>query len=160
MGAEYSIATVTRADGLARESRTTFAGRTPTTGSTEPEDHLPLVRELGAQPSRLRTVRSTLAPVRVSRSSIHIEAPRETVWSVVTEPAYVKQWQYGSDLQTDWSVGSQIRFVSEWEGQTFEQWGTVVHVDAPNRLAYSLFAPRPDLEDKPENLFHDDLHPR
>ena len=91
--------------------------------------------------------------MRVSKSSIHIEASRETVWSVVTEPAYVKQWQYGSQLQTDWSVGSQIRFISEWQGQTFEQWGTVVHVDAPNRLAYSLFAPRPDLEDKPENYF-------
>jgi uncharacterized protein YndB with AHSA1/START domain len=92
-------------------------------------------------------------PVHVSKSSIHIEASRETVWSVVTEPIYVTQWQYGSHLQTDWSVGSQIRFISEWQGQTFEQWGTVLHVDAPNRLAYSLFAPRPDLEDKPENYF-------
>ncbi len=91
--------------------------------------------------------------MRVSRSSIRIQASRETVWSVVTEPAYVKQWQYGSDLETDWSVGSEIRFISEWEGQTFEQWGTVIHVDAPGRLAYSLFAPRPDLEDKPENYF-------
>ena len=91
--------------------------------------------------------------MRVSKSSIHIEASRGTVWSVVTEPAYVRQWQYGSQLQTDWSVGSQIRFISEWQGQTFEQWGTVVQVDAPNRLAYSLFAPRPDLEDKPENYF-------
>ena len=91
--------------------------------------------------------------MRVSKSSIHIEASRETVWSVVTEPAYVKQWQYGSDLQVVWSVGSPIRFTNEWQGQTFEQWGTVVLVDAPNRLAYSLFAPRPDLEDKPENYF-------
>ena len=31
--------------------------------------------------------------------------------------------------------------------------GTVVPVDVPNRLAYSLFAPRPDLEDKPEHYF-------
>jgi len=91
--------------------------------------------------------------VRVSRSSIRIEAPRRTVWSVVTEPAYVKQWQYGSDLQVVWTVGSPIRFTSEWQGKTLEQWGTVLLVDAPNRLAYSLFAPRPDLEDKPENYF-------
>ena len=54
--------------------------------------------------------------MRVSKSSIRIDAPRETVWSVVTEPGYVKQWQYGSDLHTDWSVGSPIRFTSEWEG--------------------------------------------
>jgi uncharacterized protein YndB with AHSA1/START domain len=91
--------------------------------------------------------------VGVSKSSIHIEASRETVWSVVTEPAYVEQWQYGSQLQTDWSVRSQVRFISEWQGQTFEQWGTVVQVDAPNRVASSLFAHRPDLEDKPENYF-------
>ena len=59
------------------------------------------------------------------------------VWPVVAEPAYGMQWQYGSNLQADWSIGSPIRFTSEWQGQTFEQWGTVVHVDSPNRLAYS-----------------------
>jgi uncharacterized protein YndB with AHSA1/START domain len=91
--------------------------------------------------------------VRVSSSSVRIEAPPEIVWSVVTEPSYVKQWQYGSDLSTDWTVGSPIRFTSEWEGQTFEQWGVVLEVEAPARLRYSLFAPRPDLEDRPENYF-------
>jgi len=33
---------------------------------------------------------------------------RESVWAVVTQPGYVKQWQYGSNLDTDWSVGSPI----------------------------------------------------
>ncbi len=70
---------------------------------------------------------------------------------MITERAYVEQWQHGSDLQTDWSAGSPIRFVSEWRGQTVEQWGTVRHVGAPIRLPYSLFAPRPDLADEPEN---------
>lgn len=75
------------------------------------------------------------------------------VWAVVTEPVHVKQWQYGSDLHTDWSVGSSIRFRAEWDGQVFEPWGTVLAVDAPHRLQYSLFAPRPGLEDRPENYF-------
>lgn len=75
------------------------------------------------------------------------------MWAVVTDPGYVKQWQYGSVLSTDWAIGSPIRFTSEWEGNTFEQWGKVLLVDAPARLRYSLFAPRPDLEDKPENYF-------
>lgn len=88
-----------------------------------------------------------------STSHVQIEAPRETVWAVVTQPGYVKQWQYGSNLDTDWSVGSPIRFRSEWDGQVFEQWGTVLQVDAPHRLQYSLFAPRPGLEDRPENYF-------
>jgi hypothetical protein len=50
-------------------------------------------------------------------------------------------------------VGSPIRFTSEWEGKTFEQWGIVLDVEFPSCLSYSLFAPRPDLEDKPENYF-------
>lgn len=91
--------------------------------------------------------------MRVSTSRVRIEAPLDTVWSIITDPTYIKQWQYGSILSTDWSVGSPIRFTSEWEGKSFEQWGTVLLVDAPAKLSYSLFAPRPDLEDKPENYF-------
>lgn len=88
-----------------------------------------------------------------STSRIWISAPRDTVWTVVTEPAHVKAWQYGSDLHTDWSPGSPIRFVSEWEGQSFEQWGRILTFDPPAGLSYTLFAPRPDLEDRPENYF-------
>lgn len=91
--------------------------------------------------------------MQITRSSVHIEAPRETVWVALTDPKYVKKWQYGSILSTDWTVGSPIRFTSEWEGQTFEQWGTVIAVVAPEELRYSLFAPRPELEDAPENYF-------
>jgi uncharacterized protein YndB with AHSA1/START domain len=91
--------------------------------------------------------------MRVSTSSIIIDAPRDVVWSAVTLPPYVRQWQYDSELLTDWIVGQPIRFRVEWEGQVFEQWGTVLEFDAPNRLRYSLFAPRPGLEDRPENYF-------
>ncbi|MDQ6840619.1 MAG: SRPBCC domain-containing protein [Actinomycetota bacterium] len=72
--------------------------------------------------------------MHVFTSKAHIEARPGTVWAVVTEPEHVKQWQYGSMLVTDWSVGSPIRFTSEWEGQTFEQWGTVLLVDPPSQL--------------------------
>jgi uncharacterized protein YndB with AHSA1/START domain len=86
-------------------------------------------------------------------SIININASIEKTWEAITKPEFVKKWQYGSDLITDWKVGSDIRFVTEWEGKTFEQWGKILEV-IPNKLAkYSLFAPRPDLEDKPENYF-------
>lgn len=88
-----------------------------------------------------------------STSRIWIDAPRDAVWAVLTEAAHVKAWQYGSNLRTDWGIGSPIRFVNEWNGQTFEQWGTVLSFDPPTRLSYTLFAPRPDLEDRPENYF-------
>lgn len=82
-----------------------------------------------------------------------LAASANRVWSVLTEPLLVSQWQYGSVLSTDWSVQSGIRFRTEWQGQVFEQWGTVLDFCPHQRLRYSLFAPRPDLEDKPENYF-------
>jgi uncharacterized protein YndB with AHSA1/START domain len=93
------------------------------------------------------------AVMRVSTSTISIAAPREVVWSAVTEPEHVRRWQYNSDLTTDWIVGHPIRFSAEWQGQNFAQWGTVLEFDAPKRLRYSLFAPRPGMEDRPENYF-------
>jgi uncharacterized protein YndB with AHSA1/START domain len=89
----------------------------------------------------------------VSRSSVTINAPREIVWTALTRPEYVRQWQYSSILATTWLVGTPIRFSAEWQGQVFEQWGTVLEIDSPTRLRYSLFAPRPGLEDRPENYF-------
>lgn len=95
----------------------------------------------------------TFLSMAVTRSSVHINATREAVWAVLTDPMYVKQWQYGSVLETSWTVGSPIRFTTEWEGQTLQQRGTVLAVDVPTEVRYSLFAPRPGLEDRPENYF-------
>jgi uncharacterized protein YndB with AHSA1/START domain len=91
--------------------------------------------------------------MRTSKSAVTINAPREVVWATVTLPEHVRRWQYNSEVTTDWIVGHPIRFSAEWQGQTFEQWGTVLEFDGPSRLRYSLFAPRPGLEDLPENYF-------
>lgn len=46
-----------------------------------------------------------------------INAPLEKVWKALTEPEIVKQYFFGTDLVTDWKVGSPIIFQGEWEGQ-------------------------------------------
>jgi Activator of Hsp90 ATPase homolog 1-like protein len=86
-------------------------------------------------------------------SSILIYSNVEKVWDVLTKPELVKKWQYGSDLITDWEIGSNIRFRTEWEGKWFEQWGKVLEILPHHLIKYSLFAPRPGLEDKEENYF-------
>lgn len=86
-------------------------------------------------------------------SKVRIHASAQKVWDVLTQPAMVKLWQYGSKLQTSWEPGTGIRFVTEWQGKTFEQWGTVIAFSPTTTLHYSLFAPRPGIEDKPENYF-------
>lgn len=86
-------------------------------------------------------------------STIHIKASPEKVWDTITKPELVKLWQYGSDLITDGKAGDDIRFKTAWEDKIFEQWGTLLEIKPNELLRYSLFAPRPGLEDKPENYF-------
>jgi len=86
-------------------------------------------------------------------SRITINATLNKVWDTLTKPELVKCWQYGSDLETNWKIGSPIRFRAEWEGKVFEQWGKVLEVRKNELIKYSLYAPRPGIKDKPENYF-------
>jgi uncharacterized protein YndB with AHSA1/START domain len=86
-------------------------------------------------------------------SRIQIKAPAAAVWNALTNPDMVKRWQYGSVLTTTWEPDAPIRFTVEWDGQRFEQWGRVIEFIPNVSLKYSLFAPRPDLTDSPENYF-------
>lgn len=86
-------------------------------------------------------------------STIIINAPSQKVWDAITKADLVKRWQYGSDLLTTWEIGSDIKFSTAWEDKIFEQWGKVLAFTPTEIVRYSLFAPRPDLEDKPENYF-------
>jgi len=88
-----------------------------------------------------------------SISKVTINAPAARVWAALTQPELVKQWQFGSLLSTDWQKGSPIVFRNEWEGTVFEQKGTVLEFELDKLARYTLFAPRPDLADSPENYF-------
>jgi len=84
---------------------------------------------------------------------VKILAPAKKVWLALTSPGLVKQWQYGSDLLTTWEVGTSIVFRNEWNGRVFEQKGTVLEFSPESRLKYTLFVPRPDLQEIPEHYF-------
>ena len=91
--------------------------------------------------------------MKKSDSIVKILAPASKVWLALTVPDLVKQWQYGSDLLTTWEPGTPIMFRNEWNGQIFEQKGTVLEFIPGSRLKYSLFFNRPDLQDIPEHHF-------
>lgn len=91
--------------------------------------------------------------MKTTDSIVKILAPASKVWLALTVPSLVKQWQYGSDLLTTWEPGTPIIFRNEWNGQVFEQKGTVIEFIPGSRVKYSLFFPRPGLEDIPGNHF-------
>ncbi|QAY59630.1 ATPase [Microbacterium protaetiae] len=84
-------------------------------------------------------------------STITIEAPREEVWRVLLDPAAVKEYMFGTDLETSWAVGGQIRWRGVWKDKPFEDHGVILEVDAPARLVFTHFSPLSGDEDVPEN---------
>ncbi|MBE4717841.1 SRPBCC domain-containing protein [Pseudarthrobacter sp. AB1] len=87
----------------------------------------------------------------VATSTIAIEAPADRVWRVITDPAAVKEFMFGADLETDWTEGSPIAWRGEWEGKPYEDKGEILEVDPGRRLVHSHFSPLGGQEDKPEN---------
>lgn len=84
-------------------------------------------------------------------SSIHIDASPAVVWDALTNPEMVKKYFFGTELETDWIVGSPVVFTGEWEGQKYEDKGTVLQVEKHRRLVYDYFSSMSGKEDKPEN---------
>jgi len=84
-------------------------------------------------------------------SSITIDAPRERVWAVITDPAAAREFMFGTELVTDWSVGGPIRWRGVWEGKPYEDHGVVLEFSPPGRLVNTHFTPLSGQADVPEH---------
>ena len=69
----------------------------------------------------------------VAKKRITVNAPPDVVWRALTDPAMVRQYMHGTNLQTDWTVGSPITWKGEWQGKSYEDKGTVLAVE-PTKL--------------------------
>ncbi|WP_406634475.1 SRPBCC domain-containing protein [Pseudarthrobacter quantipunctorum] len=87
----------------------------------------------------------------VATSSITVDAPSGRVWDVITDPAAAREFMFGAELATDWSVGGPISWRGTWEGKEFEDKGVVLDVEPGRRLVYTHFSALGGQEDKPEN---------
>jgi uncharacterized protein YndB with AHSA1/START domain len=87
----------------------------------------------------------------VASSSVTVEAPPSHVWDIITDPAATKEFMFGAELATDWSVGGPITWRGSWEGKEYEDKGVILDVDPGRRLVYTHFSPLGGQDDKPEN---------
>lgn len=87
----------------------------------------------------------------VATAVTDVAASRERVWAALTEPAQIKQYFFGTTVDTDWQPGSPITWSGEYEGTAYEDKGTVVEVDEPHTLVMTHFSPMSGQDDVPEN---------
>jgi uncharacterized protein YndB with AHSA1/START domain len=66
-----------------------------------------------------------------------VRASIEEVWKALTDPAIVKEYFYGTELQSDWKVGSKITFSGTWKGKKYVDKGVIKVIEAPHILKYT-----------------------
>jgi uncharacterized protein YndB with AHSA1/START domain len=86
-----------------------------------------------------------------STSEIDIAAQPDEVWSALTDNARFGDAMFGTEVVTDWGIGSPIVYRGEFEGKSFEDKGEVVELSPPTRMRLTHFSPTSGDEDKPEN---------
>jgi uncharacterized protein YndB with AHSA1/START domain len=87
----------------------------------------------------------------IARASILINAPASKVWQALTQPSLIKEYLFGTDVTTDWQVGSPITYKGIWQGKSYEDKGIILQIE-PNKLLVSTFwSALAGLPDTPEN---------
>ncbi len=84
-------------------------------------------------------------------ASTVINAPSTKVWAALTDPNLVRQYMFGTEVVSDWQVGSPLIYKGEWKGQTYEDKGTILEIEPNHILKATYFSSMSTLEDKPEN---------
>ena len=87
----------------------------------------------------------------VAKTSIIINEPRSKVWDALTNPHLIKQYLFGTEVSTDWRVGSPITYKGMWEGKPFEDKGKVLQIEEGELLVSTFWSALSGLPDLPEN---------
>jgi uncharacterized protein YndB with AHSA1/START domain len=89
-----------------------------------------------------------------SKNEITINAPASKVWKALTDPDAITQFMFGTNVETDWKIGSSITWHGEYEGKSYEDTGTILQVLPEKLLQHTYHSSMSGLEDKPENYFN------
>ncbi len=87
----------------------------------------------------------------IATSTIEIKASAAKVWEAFTSPEMVKQYLFGTTVETDWKVGSPIKYTGTWEGKQYEDKGMILENIPERKLVSTYWSSMSSLPDSPEN---------
>jgi len=87
----------------------------------------------------------------LAKASTTIDAPAATVWDALVKPEKIREYMFGTNVESDWREGSPITWKGEWEGKPYEDKGKILRLTPPRVLQYSHFSPMMGKPDVPEN---------
>ena len=86
-----------------------------------------------------------------AKAQTEIDASADKVWAAMTDPDQIKEYMFGSLVETDWKPGSPIRWKGEFQGKSYEDKGEVLEVEPGRRLRVTHFSPLTGQDDVPQN---------
>jgi len=87
----------------------------------------------------------------LAQATITINAPASKVWEALTKPELIKQYLFGTEVTTDWRVGSPITYKGEWQGKAYEDKGKILQVEPGKLLVSTFWSSLSGVPDVPEN---------
>jgi uncharacterized protein YndB with AHSA1/START domain len=87
----------------------------------------------------------------IAKASVNINCSPTKIWEALTDPELIKQYLFGTEVTTNWMVGSPITYKGVWNGQTYEDKGIILEIVPDKTLISSYWSSMAGLEDVPEN---------
>lgn len=86
-----------------------------------------------------------------ARAVTSIAATKNKVWEALITPSAIKEYMFGTDVETDWNKGGKISWKGEFKGKKYTDKGEILNIEPEQTLQYSHFSPLSGKPDQPEN---------
>lgn len=87
----------------------------------------------------------------IATASIEIKASPDWVWDALVNPEKIKVYLFGTNTSSQWTLGSDIIFEGEYQGQQYRDKGKITAIEKNKIVQYTYWTGFSGLEDKEEN---------
>src|SRR5215813_9999710 len=88
--------------------------------------------------------------ITASTSTV-INASPAKVWEALVTPAMIKEYLFGTEVTSDWKVGSTVTYKGVWDGKPYQDNGKILEIEPQKVFKSTYYSPLGGKEDKPEN---------
>jgi uncharacterized protein YndB with AHSA1/START domain len=86
-----------------------------------------------------------------AKAQIIINTSPANVWESLTNPELIKQYLFGTEVVTDWKVGSDIIYKGVWQGKVYEDKGKILEIIPEMLIQSTYWSSMSGSQDVPEN---------
>lgn len=82
---------------------------------------------------------------------VNVKASPSKLWKILTDPAIIKEYLFGTETSCDWKIGSKISFEGSFNDVKYKDGGYIIELEENKLLKYSYWSSFSGLEELEEN---------